>query len=382
MLGLFRFISVFLAFTVGMSITGNAASFDCSKATTETEIAICNDPELNALDELMGLVYTQVLRSNDWKYSAEDKDDTETINDQRSSISRQIVCGKNINCLREFYFTRIYELLQRCIDIEDYEGNPVSDLLFFTKYINSKTDIRSMGSDLDSNTTVLLISDANTNQISMAASGTLWNDNPIRILIRWEDPQQNKKLRILEGPSRTSQDIYVYPTKDNFELLEHHIRGGKRYEYSLIHTPSDAKDPSWVLYESNYWGVLSLAGHFTRTTTYHQTGVQVSALSYTFLDCEIIAQPTLIGDYNFEAIEQIQGYKSTYSIGYHDILDKPGLINFMQEVSDRELHLISVLAFEQSHFDIAENGFKLLSSRGYVNGEKNLQCVMQAIENN
>ena len=30
-----------------------AASFDCNKATTETEKAICADPELSALDELM-----------------------------------------------------------------------------------------------------------------------------------------------------------------------------------------------------------------------------------------------------------------------------------------------------------------------------------------
>ena len=31
-----------------------AASFDCDRAATETEIAICNDPELSALDELLG----------------------------------------------------------------------------------------------------------------------------------------------------------------------------------------------------------------------------------------------------------------------------------------------------------------------------------------
>ena len=28
----------------------HAASFDCNKAATETEIAICSDPELSALD--------------------------------------------------------------------------------------------------------------------------------------------------------------------------------------------------------------------------------------------------------------------------------------------------------------------------------------------
>ena len=39
--------------SVGMGTVVKAASFDCNKAATETEIAICSDPELNALDELM-----------------------------------------------------------------------------------------------------------------------------------------------------------------------------------------------------------------------------------------------------------------------------------------------------------------------------------------
>ena len=53
----FRFFLVSLVFTLGTTSTGHAASFDCSKATTETEIAICNDPELSALDELMAELY-------------------------------------------------------------------------------------------------------------------------------------------------------------------------------------------------------------------------------------------------------------------------------------------------------------------------------------
>ena len=34
-----------------------AASFDCHKATTETEKAICADPELSALDEFVAASY-------------------------------------------------------------------------------------------------------------------------------------------------------------------------------------------------------------------------------------------------------------------------------------------------------------------------------------
>ena len=40
-------LSLALLLSVGVVAVGNAASFDCSKATTETEIAICADPELS-----------------------------------------------------------------------------------------------------------------------------------------------------------------------------------------------------------------------------------------------------------------------------------------------------------------------------------------------
>lgn len=47
-----RLISLALLLSVGFGSVGNAASFDCNKATTETEIAICADPKLSALDDL------------------------------------------------------------------------------------------------------------------------------------------------------------------------------------------------------------------------------------------------------------------------------------------------------------------------------------------
>ena len=46
----FKSLGVALLFSVGICSVGNAASFDCNKATTETEIAIYSDPELSALD--------------------------------------------------------------------------------------------------------------------------------------------------------------------------------------------------------------------------------------------------------------------------------------------------------------------------------------------
>jgi uncharacterized protein YecT (DUF1311 family) len=42
-----------------------AASFDCSKANTKTEKAICDDPILSKLDEDMAAAYTKALKTSD-----------------------------------------------------------------------------------------------------------------------------------------------------------------------------------------------------------------------------------------------------------------------------------------------------------------------------
>ena len=57
MVSLFRFLLVSLVFTLGTTTGGHAASFDCTKATTEIEIAICDDPRLSELDESIASVY-------------------------------------------------------------------------------------------------------------------------------------------------------------------------------------------------------------------------------------------------------------------------------------------------------------------------------------
>ena len=46
MLQYFRLVGLVLLLSVGFSNMGKAASFDCNKATTETEIAFCADPKL------------------------------------------------------------------------------------------------------------------------------------------------------------------------------------------------------------------------------------------------------------------------------------------------------------------------------------------------
>ena len=65
----FKSLGVALLFSVGICSVGNAASFDCNKATTETEITICADRYLSALDELIASAYFEAKRSRNDKQS-------------------------------------------------------------------------------------------------------------------------------------------------------------------------------------------------------------------------------------------------------------------------------------------------------------------------
>ena len=64
MLQYIRSIGLALLLSAGVGSVGQAASFDCNKATTETEIAICSDPELSALDDRLSKAYLTAQRLN------------------------------------------------------------------------------------------------------------------------------------------------------------------------------------------------------------------------------------------------------------------------------------------------------------------------------
>ena len=61
-----------------------AASFDCNKATTETEKAICADPELNDKDALLGKSLQKLLE----KFS---EDKSSIIQSQREWIKNSVI---------------------------------------------------------------------------------------------------------------------------------------------------------------------------------------------------------------------------------------------------------------------------------------------------
>jgi len=108
MVSLFRFFLVSLVFTLGTTTEGHAASFDCSKASTETEIAICNDPELSAFDDRLSDVYIRARLVTE-NVSG---DSIKIKNNQIAWLNKRNLCGSEIGCLQNAYQTRIEELIE------------------------------------------------------------------------------------------------------------------------------------------------------------------------------------------------------------------------------------------------------------------------------
>lgn len=101
-----------------------AASFDCNKATTETEKAICADPELSALDEKLAQM---------WGASSRSKDEIRKQREWlavRNNLQKNPLCKANANlCLGRSYEYRIIELITGCpieVDIPKLLDNDYS----------------------------------------------------------------------------------------------------------------------------------------------------------------------------------------------------------------------------------------------------------------
>ena len=107
-----------LAFTLATNDFCHAASFDCNKAITETEIAICSDPELSALDDLMGA----------WWMSSEKT--SPVLSAQQKWLIERNKCEPSFVCLKQKYQERFTELGYEILRILDKQHD---DVVYFLR---------------------------------------------------------------------------------------------------------------------------------------------------------------------------------------------------------------------------------------------------------
>ena len=82
----------------------HAASYDCTRANTAAEIAVCANPSLNRLDEDLAVEYRSVLNRLPPRRADMVRDD------QRSWLMARDSCGADVRCLRARYQERLARL--------------------------------------------------------------------------------------------------------------------------------------------------------------------------------------------------------------------------------------------------------------------------------
>ena len=366
------FISVMLL--VGAPSLTLAASFDCDKAATETEIAICADPELSALDELMSNLYIQALKYNDWYYPVENRDDSELIDTQRLAIMSQIQCGRSTTCLLEFYISRISDILTNFlyVDVGYNEADTVTSLLNFSSEITPHNSIRDLAAASDGSVEVLMVSEGNAAEISRGNTGTVYDYNPIKIIISYTNLAGQLTQQVIEvGAGQIALGATLEVTSDKFIINESHTRGFSTSEYEL------SWNGKWELTYANSVGVTRPgSGLIVNRRSDYQAGIEYATYSFVFSECEIVEQPYLIGDnsryQNYDVYREVIDYQNTREA----ITKNIALNNF---IDDRDLREFSFFAFSESEFELAKLGFELLASQGYPQSAEDLECVKFAL---
>ncbi|MDB9943432.1 hypothetical protein OAD19_00045 [Octadecabacter sp.] len=95
-----RQLVISLILAIGVPSIAAAASFDCDKAATETEIAICNDPKLSELDELLGELWASRER------------EPYEVKLQANWLTKRNACEGNMTCIAFNYNTHLQTFIK------------------------------------------------------------------------------------------------------------------------------------------------------------------------------------------------------------------------------------------------------------------------------
>lgn len=125
----------------------SAASFDCSKASTSVEKAICSHEKLSAYDSELAHLYNELQDK-----LAKDQFE-EVRSDQRNWIKERNKCGDSFDCIEDAYYDRIFKLKKILFVmspvIQNISGTYESDTGELT--VQQKTDGKILFSIITSN---------------------------------------------------------------------------------------------------------------------------------------------------------------------------------------------------------------------------------------
>ena len=352
-------------FLVGINFV-HAASFDCSKVTTETERIICDDPKLSQLDELMAHAYQQALRLNKGPYNVTYVDRSVIVDKQKAALSQRNTCTSNIDCLETFYRNRIVELLTFTNFKTNSEEKQIDDLLLFAPHFDKTDNLRHLASSQDSGTTILLT----------------WSDDkpeqdPTQILISETIQGEKTKISRVRLNAYTLFDSDLSASQNDITLSIGEMRSVNRF---WLGKTADSK---WQLTTEilKSFHTNSMIGQFyMKDYTKNQKDVKVY-IEPSGCSLELTELPL---DWRaYEVVKSLPKLRPEFIFaGWGGDLLSPDSSEFKQFVSsldDDELKAYAFHAFSAKQLPAAKFAFEVLVDRSVPGALKDLKCVESTI---
>ena len=203
-----RILSVALTLWLGFATIGQAASFDCRKATTETEIAICADSRLSAIDNLLNRIWNE-KGSATQNYRSE----------QLQWISERDKCFSNSECIEEAYISRLYE---EPFNFETIYNLYISELYdFSSKRVGNYLFLESFGGSYNTSIRVYDIFEDSVEPV-------IWKH------VLWDEALSTCDIKLLDGREMNLYEDYSGLGWLNFTNLGYAEKDIPFGEFSVI----------------------------------------------------------------------------------------------------------------------------------------------------
>ena len=329
---------MFILSLLGMSVTSaGAASFDCNKATTVTEIAICADPKLSALDEGLQIAYRDIFVSNFDDAAASAK------TEQRNWITERNLCGSDVFCLIEKYKKRHIELSNANYDNwhEPFTGSflPAAMNGSLTAVLNTTLkdwDLVSIDSIIGASytgmsiTTALIVRKKSATAMHRCGMDICNSNSAYFALIHGNIDENfsgtNVRFHLVDDLVRDSVSVTLDVLSNNrVEIEVHWLRGGSTTNARYF------PDGGLRVISKSSGGVTS-PGAATMHTEYldYDHNVRIDEYGYTFSGSiktipSIIDTNIMISECKFDSFEQCD-YEDAYNLGV-TLFSDPDTIN-------------------------------------------------------
>jgi uncharacterized protein YecT (DUF1311 family) len=113
-------------------------SFDCRRARSADEIAVCGDPELARLDRLIGQGYQELLAQIG---------EGPARSAAASSLAARRACGADVGCIKNVQLSAIRELQQRGATIVNAEPEPLAQMPVCTENLSTAKVVMKSAQD-------------------------------------------------------------------------------------------------------------------------------------------------------------------------------------------------------------------------------------------